>query len=154
MSRSSRRGLLISLALITGVFWGCGSQARPQLPEERHLKALVVLAGQYRGQHQGKAPPSLEALKAYVAKVDTNTLKRLDIDPNQVESMFVSSRDNKPFVYRPATLGAPQMGPDGKPLQHVLFHEAEGSGGKRWVAYDLGGTELVEESKFAQLVPK
>lgn len=118
------------------------------------MKALSVLAGQYRGKNRGQSPPNLEALKAFVAKADATTLKALNIEPNQIDSIFVSTRDNKPFVYRPATGGAPKMGPDGKPVQHVLFYEAEGSGGSRWVAFELGGTELVNEAKFAQLVPK
>jgi hypothetical protein len=154
MSRSSHRGFLglIGLSLVMSI--GCGSGARPQLPEERHLKALVVLSGQYRGSHRGQLPANVEVLKAFVTKASPDTLKTLSIEPGQTDALFVSTRDNKPFVYRPSTSAAPKMGADGKPVQHVLFHEAEGSGGKRWVAYELGGTELVDESKFAQLVPK
>lgn len=154
MSRSSRRGFLLIAALGLSMWMGCGPTARPQLPEERNLKALAVLVGQYRSKHQGKSPPNLEALKAFVANADANSLKVLNIEPHEVERLFVSSRDHKPYVYRPSPSGAPKIGSDGKPVQHVLFHEADGIGGKRWVAYDLGGTELVDDAKFGQLISK
>jgi hypothetical protein len=44
-------------------------------------------------------------------------------------------------------------GPDGKTKKTVVFHETVGAGGSRWVAYDLGAIELVDDATFKQMVP-
>jgi hypothetical protein len=133
---------------------GCDGSGQPASSEERHLKALAVLTGQYRGSHRGKAPANLDALKAYITKVDSAALQTLNVDPNNRDAMFVSTRDNQPFVYRPSTSAAPKMTVDGKPIRHILFHEADGSGGTRWIADDLGAVELLSASDFEKLTGK
>jgi hypothetical protein len=152
MSRSSHRGVFLLLFSAGCLLSGCDGSSREPSAEERHLKALAVLTGQYRGSHKGKAPANLDALKAHVAKLDAKTLQTLNVDPNNREALFLSTRDQKPFVYRPTTSSVPQMTAEGKAIRHVLFHETDGSGGRRWIADSLGAVEEVGASEFEKLV--
>ena len=122
---------------------GCGSgPAADKAVQESNLKPLAVLYGQYSGQNRGQNPPNEEAFKAFV--------KTKVASPAEAEALFISSRDQKPYVIRYGGTFTPP-GP-GVPIP-VVAYEQEGVGGKRYLATALGGVEEVEEAAFRALVP-
>jgi hypothetical protein len=67
----------------------------------------------------------------------------------EIDKLFVSSRDNKPYVVIYGTMPGGQ-GPGGAP---VVAYEKEGVKGKRFVASALGAVVEVEEAEFRKMVP-
>ena len=156
MSRAA--ALLTILGTLTLGLAGCGTKQETESPVEHNIRSLAVLVGRYRGFNQGKAPASPEALKAFLKAKGPgeSALKSVGLQPGEIDSLFQSPRDGKPFVYLAPKggTGMPAMpGPDGKTKKTVVFYESVGASGSRWVAYDLGAIELVDDATFKQLVP-
>lgn len=130
--------LFVQLAAISG----CG---RPEAKnvvtaESSNIKPLSVLYGQYQSQHN--KPPANEAeFKKFVATTGKSTLDSFGTDP---EAVFISQRDNQPYVI----FYAGKIPPSG-----VIAYEREGVNGERVVAMPFGSVGLVDETRFNQLVP-
>ena len=126
-----------------------GSRGRVSLNAEAeiNLKTLAVLYGRYVGSHRGKAPPGPEEFRKFIKGMGKQQLEALKVtDP---EKLFKSPRDNQPYVIL-YNVPAGVPGPQGAA---VIGYEKEGSGGKRYVAFNNGGVEEVDEDRFKQLVP-
>jgi hypothetical protein len=138
-------GLLLGSLLLHGGCRGAGS--RPQPPTEAHLQKLAVFLGRYAAQHQGQSPPDEAAFRQFLAGLDPPELAAMQIA--NIDEILVSPRDNQPYVVRYG-LQAGVPSPTGSP---VVAYEQSGVGGRRYVAYQLGGVEEIDESRFRQLVP-
>jgi len=126
---------------------GCGPNTAKISQESSNLKPLGVLYGQFTGQHRGQAPANEAEFKTFVKATDPSFLKSFNV--TDAESLFISTRDNKPFI---VLYGAPS-GPAGPGGQPVIAYEAEGHGGKRYVVSFMGAVEEVDAKRFQELVP-
>jgi hypothetical protein len=130
------------LCLVAG---GCGgSQRRSQEREESNLKPLAVFYGKYIGQHRGQPPASEKELKEFIRSAGADQLASFNVA--DVDSLFVSPRDQKPYV---VLYG--RAAPVGK--DRVVAYEQKGKNGKRFVANDLGQIQEVDEARFKEMVP-
>jgi len=128
---------------------GCGGGERSELPqEETRLKHLAVLYGQYLRNTKGKPPENIEQFKLFVRTLKPEQLKGVGV-LDDVDSLFVSPRDNEPFVYRNTKAGKAAIGPG-----TVVFHEKTGRDGKRYVSYSTTQVQELDEQKFKELVPE
>lgn len=151
MSRTSLRApIALALLLCTVLLAaGCGSGSRSELPqEETRLKNLAVLYGQYLRSTKGKPPANVDQFKQFVRTLKPEELKRVGVE-GDVDSLFISSRDNEPFVYRVDKGGKPGMG-----TGNVVFYEKTGKNGMRYVAYATTQVQEVDAAKFKELVPE
>ncbi len=137
----------VCVALLLVCVVGCGTRRASQQREESNLKPLALLYGQYTGQHQGRPPANEAEFKQFIESLPKEQLASFGVD--DPESLFISDRDNKPYViiYGQATNPA---GPGDAP---VIAYEQEGKNGKRFVATAIGSVEEVDEERFRQLVP-
>jgi hypothetical protein len=133
-------GLLLALAL------GC-TRTASQPTESSNMKPLAVFYGQYLGAHRGQPPANEAEFKAFLKTLRPETLKSLNV--TDVESLFVSSRDQKPYVIKYGKVTGP-LGPGGMP---VMAYEQDGAGGKRYVATMVGAVAEVDDVEFRKLVP-
>jgi hypothetical protein len=133
---------LAAVALATG----CGNPAKVA-QESSNLKPLAVLYGQFIGQHQGKPPADEAEFKAFLKKLDPERLKSFQVA--DVDSMFISSRDNQPYIVRYGKL----QGSAGPAAQPVVAYEQTGVDGKRYVASSIGAIQEVDEETFRKMVP-
>ncbi len=143
-------GASFYLALGCVLLLGCSAHDEGQSTEESNLKSLAIFYGQYTGEHQGQGPASEAEFKKYVESLNSEALSSFGItDPS---SIFISSRDKKPYV---VIYGAGGGIPDGTggDAGPVIAYEQEGVGGKRFIATSLGMIEEVDEARFKQLVP-
>ena len=117
-------------------------------PAESNVKNIAIFYGRYLAQNRGRTPPDKEALKKFIASHPATELAALKI--TDVEQLFVSPRDNQPYVVR---YGAklPPPGPSGSP---VIAYEKDGDGGRRFVAFANAGVEELDDARFRQLVPQ
>jgi len=141
---------MVALVASLGVL-GCGDGARRQAQEfsQSNLRPLAILYGQFVGQHRGQPPKSEAEFRAFIKSLKPEQLAAL-AGGRDADSLFVSTRDQKPYVviYGRAATGPP--GPAGAP---VVVYEQEGRGGKRFVANSLGAVEELDEATFKQRVP-
>lgn len=133
--------------LSTLLLLGCGTEAPKRESEASTLKPLMVLYGQFLGRNRGKPPANEAEFKKHVESAGKATLESFGI--TDLESLFISSRDHKPYVI----LYGPISGPPGPGNQPVVAYEAEGIGGRRYVATSVGAVEEVDDTRFRQLVP-
>jgi hypothetical protein len=100
-------------------------------------------------QQQGHAPKTIDELRKFVeAKTTTEQLGRLKVA--SAGELFVSPRDNKPFVMVsydkfPAFAG-------GQPPP-VILYEAAGQNGQRSVAFLGGNTRTLDDNELQKLLP-
>jgi len=141
-----RFAVLFSLTLVAA---GCQDKTGRELePVESNVKNIAIFYGRYVSQNRGRTPPNEEALKKFIASHPATELAALKI--TDVEQLFVSPRDNQPYVVR---YGAklPPPGPSGSP---VIAYEKDGVGGRRFVAFAHAGVEELDDARFRQLVPQ
>lgn len=147
MNRSFVLGFAVpAICFLISCLAGC-SHREEAAREISTLKPLVILYGQYVGQHRGQPPASEAEFKKFVETQGAATLQSFGVtEPGDV---WISSRDGQPYVI----LYGPVAGPPGPGGQPVVAYEREGVGGKRYVASNLGAVEEVDETQFRQLVP-
>jgi hypothetical protein len=138
--------LLCGIALLSLGVSGC-ADAEHQRQEQSNLKPLAVLYGRYIAQHRGSPPESETEFRAFLDQLPASDLAAFQIE--NIDSLFVSARDNKPYVVRYGAASGPP-GPAGQP---VIMYEQEGLDGLRYVASSLGAVEAVDDARFHQLVP-
>ena len=154
-----RRSVLLLVLAGAALGAGCNGDGREPTPEEANLKKLMILFGQYRGQHRGQVPQTAAQFKDWLRKLDSTMLERQGVDPNDLDKILVSSRDGKPFVWRDRKRsgtpgGIPSPGDPGGPGMTVMLYEQEGKDGKRLVADEHGKVEEIDEAAFRKLVPE
>ncbi len=125
---------------------GCGGSQKKSLAREQSgLKKLTVVYGRYLAQHRGQPPANEAEFKKFVQSLPPADRASLGIADS--EDLFLSNRDNKPYV---VIYGRPK-GPPGPGGAPVIAYEQEGKSGKRWVASALGAIEEVDDARFQQL---
>jgi hypothetical protein len=137
---------LAALVFFGIAIFGCTRQDPPITQQEAHLKALAVCYGRFLAQHRGTPPKSEAEFKEFIQKMPADQLPGGSSDPN---SLFVSPRDNQPYVVR-YDLDRSQLMPG--PKMPIIAHEQTGVDGKRYVADIVGQVKEVEEAEFNELV--
>jgi hypothetical protein len=134
-------------ALIAVFIAGCG-QSGETTPVQTHLAWLGSMYGMYMSQNGGQAPQSIDELRKYVTKKATpERLSRLGV--TNADDLFSSPRDGKPF----ALVSYSKLPPPGTAPPPLVLYESEGKDGQRAVAFLGGITDIVDESRFSQLLP-
>jgi hypothetical protein len=111
---------------------GC-TKTEPE-EEQSNLRSLAVYYNQYQASHRGQLPANEEDFKNFITTSSGKT---------NVDSLFVSNRDGKPFVVK-------YRGDKSWAHPEIIAYEQEGRGGTRDVATLTGGYERLSEEKFQQ----
>jgi hypothetical protein len=122
----------------TFVFWalflfmgaGCGGSQPKEPAEASHLNKVGKLSDEYKQEHNGKYPETLNDLHQWAVQNG----KASDAD-------FKSTRDGEPYVLEP-------MGKGGVPTKGgpVLIREATGKDGKKFVFAGVRADEMGDQS--------
>ncbi len=108
-------------------------------PTEVNLLKVSTIYRIFKENNGGKAPPSMDDLRAWAKK---NPAKLASLQIQDVDRVFVSPRDQQPFVLVPLPLG---IGP-------VLAHEKSGAGGKVFMVSTVGSLAEVSEAQVSSAV--
>lgn len=129
---SNLRNTSSCLILLAFCLVGCDFRSGPTLAEvhNTNIKKLRAAYSFYLVTHNLNGPENEEELKGYLknnagAKVK---MERIEVLPEQVDDIFVSERDGKPFKVRYGLQGY---------SDHAIVFEAEGVDGKRLVAFNI-----------------
>ena len=136
MVRASVVGSLIWVLIAAGCTGEGGERDRAD------LNALSVYYLDYA--RSNRTPPANEqVLRQYIEAVPVELRQQLNAE--DVDSLFVSPRDGKPYVviYGEATRGE---------IPDVFAYEQDGADGKRWVARSLGYVREFEDGEFQELI--
>ena len=130
------------LVIGAGLLAGC---ARTPPPSENEIafRKLAAQYGQFVARNKGQTPPNEKALKDFIKQ-------NAGVAPEEVDKMFISSRDNQPYVI----IYGQKMGAPGGNTSQVIAYEQTGVSGKRMVALATTQIEEVDETRFLELVPK
>lgn len=120
---------LLLLAAVAGCGGGTDGNATLAELNSTNIKRLANLYFTYQLSNDFRGPKDEADFKKFLSSVDPEKLTRIGIDPNAIDALFVSQRDNQPFKVRYGVRGS-AMGSS----EPVIF-EAEGVDGKREVGF-------------------
>lgn len=125
--------LLVMLAVCVV---GCGSAVEDK--RDPNLGVLSHFYSRFLMSQRGRPPASKEDLVNYINNEGQRLLESRNID--DVESLFISTRDEQPYVIRYGRAGEPKYSGG------LVICERVGVEGKRFVGYSDGTvTELAED---------
>jgi hypothetical protein len=144
MNRSHHWALVVAVSLIAGS--GCNSQqaASDAAPDTSHIKELTMLYAGQMNRNAGRPPASEAEFKRSVAENGAALLDSLGVT---VDELFISPRDNQPYVILYGNEAAKLIS------RGIVTHEQTGVDGRRLVGYRGGYVNEVDEVEFRKLVP-
>ena len=145
LETAKMRLLSAGLLLVFGL--GCSSPPAVTVPERLPLRHLAVLYGRYRASHKGMVPKDEAQFKEYIKSLDEKQLSSAGVSAAEIDSLFVSPRDNQPYDIR-YNDPPPPDGPNGP---SAVVVERVGKGGKRMVAYSMGKVEEIDDAKYQKI---
>jgi hypothetical protein len=122
---------------------GCGSDEL-ESPTAVKLKAVSNFYLDYAVAKQGQGPASEQDLKKHIRSMPDQLLAPSGVDRNAIDSLFISERDEEPFVVLYGLKIAGISGNSGS----VVAHEKTGKGGKRLVVLSNTKVEHVDEARL------
>ncbi len=147
--RGRSAGLAVAAFLVLPAVLGCSGPSRKAREiTESNLKPLAILYGQFLSQHRGQPPKNEAEFRGFVKSLNPAQLAAMTAN-REVDSLFISPRDQKPYVVVYGKAKGP-AGPGGAP---VIAYEQEGKDGRRFVASTMGAIEEVDDATFRQMVP-
>ncbi len=134
-------------ALLAGVI-GCSNKVAQQVGA-MNTSNIQRLANMYSGHQNyrgGQGPKDEAEFKKFIKEYDPEKLKMMGIDPNNLDALFTSERDGKPFKIRYKVGG-------GRGSVAAVVFEQEGIDGKKQVA-STGTTKVeeVDDATYQQLL--
>jgi hypothetical protein len=112
------------------------------------LQKIGNFYGPYCFANGMRGPTSEAQFRDYIRKCPPLQLQTLDVNPNDLDPLFKSDRDQQPFVLR---FGLSLAGPGGKAAKDVVAYERAGRNGKRLALYTTGRVEMLPESAVKDL---
>ena len=141
--------LLTCLLAIQWLTAGCGSGdvAGDMFAKANNIniKRLSSLYSVYSAQHGYKGPKDESEFKAFIGQIDRKRLEMIGVDPDDIDGLFVSERDNQPFRIRWDLPVRPRQGPI-----PIVFEE-DGEGGKKMVAFSSYVCREVDHEEYDRL---
>ena len=141
------------LSLLCFHLSGCGSgkTSGDQLltdANQTNLDRICTLYFQYQLTHNGQGPPDEATFRSYIGERPAKQLERIGVDPANIDSIFVSDRDNEPFEILWAVVGGERDDPV------AIVAEKSGEGGMRMVGFHRKPHREVDEAEYKKLFGK
>jgi hypothetical protein len=124
---------------------GCSGNAASAGGADPNLTVLTKVYVDHMNVHQGRPPKDEAAFKDYIRQHGGHRLKGADM--NELDALFVSTRDNQPLIFVYGTNADPRR------QSTVIGYEQSTVDGKRTVGYRHGTAELVDDARFAEVAP-
>jgi hypothetical protein len=116
---------------------GCAKSG--QREEITNLRSLAAYYSQFLAHNRGRLPANEKDFKNFIKAKGGTALSYKGLS---VDDLFVSSRDDKPFVVK--------YGNDKSwRLADIVIYEQEGRGGTRHAATSIGGYAVMSEEEFS-----
>jgi hypothetical protein len=132
--------------LALGAVPGCGSDELNS-PTAVRLRGLASLYMDYAASRTGKGPATEGEFKKHLRTLPDHVLNANGCDPNKIDEVFVSPRDQEPFVVRYGIKITRISGTEAP----LVAHEKSARNGKLLVAFANGKVEHVDEARLQEL---
>lgn len=110
-----------------------------------NIKRVANMYSAFQNYKGGSGPTDDAEFKAFIKAFDPAKLSMMGIDANNLDALFTSERDSKPFFIR-YKLGG------GKGSEAAVVFEQDGKDGKKQVAFTGNSkVEDVDDATYAQL---
>ena len=127
------RRLILLVCLLPCLVVGCrrtiDSNAALAEANSTNLQRLANLYVTFQSRNEWRGPADEAKFRTFIAAYNPDKLRRIGVDPGQVDALFVSERDGQPFKIRYRVPGS-SMGSSAP----VVF-EATGVDGRREVGF-------------------
>jgi hypothetical protein len=129
---------------------GCGRQPDPAAivaaMNDSNIRRVANLYTAFQLRNGGRGPKNEGEFKQFIQQtMSKRKLEMMQVDPNNVEALFRSERDGKPFVVRYGVSG-------GLTSTEPVVFEQEGRDGMRQVAFTNGPVEDANNSRYEELL--
>jgi hypothetical protein len=124
--------LLAMAALASGCAEG------EQVERQSNLQAIAAYYSQFLAHHRGQLPANEEEFKKFIQAKGGEALSYKGLS---VDQLFISSRDEKPFLVK-------YRGDKSWPLPEVVVYEQEGADGIRHGATSVGEYTVISDEEF------
>ncbi len=140
----ARWGICLFLCFLAG----CTSHTSgvTQTETKTQIERLFNLYKAY-AESKRKAPANEKALKDFAKGLNEETLQSLMIGKD-VESIFISPRDNEPFQ----VAYGQSISPGGDPI--AIIYEKTGLKGRKYAALSIGYSEEYDDASLSEYLPK
>jgi len=135
--------LVLALVAVTG----CGGSDEVNSPTAVKLRGLANLYLDCAVPKNGRGPANEQELKKHLRGLPDFILESNSVDPAAIDALFVSERDQQPFVVRYG-LAITAISATSAPL---VAHEKTGKNGRRLVVFANTKVELVDEARLQEL---
>jgi hypothetical protein len=109
-----------------------------------NVQRVANLYAAYQNFKNGRAPGSEAEFREFIRTYDSNKLRMMGVDPDELDRLFTSEVDGKPLKVR-YNIGGGQGS-----LDPVVF-EQEGKDGRKRVGFTGGEVQEVDESTARQM---
>src|SRR5437762_519249 len=136
-----------AVAAVVALAAGCSNKVAQDVAakNDANIKRVANLYTAHMAQRGWAGPKSEDEFKEFIRKdMPAENLQMMKVDPANVDAIFVSDRDGKPFKIRYGVGGGP-----GASIP-VVF-EQDGQGGRKMVGYTFGKFEEVDDAQAKQL---
>lgn len=109
-----------------------------------NIQRVSNIYAAFQNMKSSGGPKDEAELKAFIREYDPEKLSMMKIDVNNLDGLFTSERDGKPFKVRYKVSG-------GRGADAPVVFEQDGVGGKKQVGFTGGRVEEVDDATYAQL---
>lgn len=115
-----------------------------------NLQRLCNLYRFYQSKHGWQGPADEATFRKFVSTQSGRTLKRMGIDPSDIDALFVSERDQEKFEIRWGVSGE-ERAAEGGTAPAIVF-EKSGNAGMRMVGFSGAAPKEVDDSEYKRLM--
>jgi hypothetical protein len=137
----------IALAIVLSM-GGCSSnsvQSQVAAMNTSNIKRVANLFAAYQNIQGGEGPKDAQTIIAFAKSIPVDALHNMKIDENNLNALFISERDNKPFRIKFGTVRGAMS-----PHIPVIFEE-QGVGDTRQVAWTNARVEELGAAEYQRL---
>ena len=136
----------VGLFVLALAVCGCGRDNVAREVAAMNASNLKRVANMYAAyqNYRGTGPTDEADFKAFIKGFMPKNLEMMGIDPNNVDKIFTSERDSKPFKIRYRVAG-------GRGSVDPVVFEQEGQGGKKQVGFTGGRVDEADDATYQAL---
>lgn len=123
----------LSIFFILGGLIGCNTSINPDdavaAANSTNIQRVTNLYLAYQANNNWIGPADEATLKDFIRGLPESQLTRIGVNTGQLDQLFISDRDGKPFEIRYKVVG------NVRGSEEPVVFEAEGSGGQKMVGF-------------------
>jgi hypothetical protein len=147
MARTHYRTAVAAVATLLGGLAGCSRDKTASdvaAMNASNIQRLANIYAAHQNYKNGRGPNDEAEFRAFIKDFDPTKLTMMKIDPGNLDAVFTSERDGKPFKIRYKVGG-------GRGSVDAVVFEQTGKDGTKQVGFTGGKVENADDALYAQL---